>query len=373
LIDINVDQFTLTLYVNEDEFTSYDEYYYIYIRSRFNKILHLNELFGEPVHLPYGDGWYNQIYDYGFDERHLFFKYNDETIDNQISIVFHAETLKEYLRSYRNKIDSSITVFDLLKKLSTLGVVRLSRLDIAIDLINEQVLVDDMAKAINDYDIVVKNSRDSIIAADSIQQIGSGGRVETMYINKRKSASFLRIYDKKVEVERKESADLKTAIESENWTRIELELKKYYAHNITDLILECETVEQFNKIILSAFLDKFKFLKRAIEDDEKTDNGYIEMTFYKKLKEILNGEITHLMAHKRQRVTELKRKYNNFNNNGTMRLFRMIKEAYGEEGLREVFELINKDCEVVQLNRDHLRFIEQLKNETPFFRQEEEH
>ena len=56
-----------------------------------------------------------------------------------------------------------------------------------------------------------------------------------------------------------------------------------------------------------------------------------------------------------------------------MRLFRMIKESYGEEGLREVFELINEDCELVQLNRDHLRFIEQLKDETPFFRQEEEH
>lgn len=58
---------------------------------------------------------------------------------------------------------------------------------------------------------------------------------------------------------------MKTAIESENWTRIELELKKYYAHNITDLILECETVEQFNKIILSAFLDKFKFLKEQMK------------------------------------------------------------------------------------------------------------
>lgn len=353
--------------IDDNEVKAYDENYYFYIRYLFADILKLEELFGLPKHLPYGDGWYNNIYDYGYADRHLFFKYNDAVIENQISVVFHAEMLKEYLRSYRNKIDDSFTVFKMFKKLSELGTIRFSRLDIAIDLIDEQVIVNDLANRINEYDIIVKNSRDSIISVESIRQIGNGGKTETIYINKRKSASFLRIYDKKIEAMLKDSADVKTAIECESWTRVELELKKYYAHNITNLILNCETEEEFNKVLIGAFLDKFTFL----EFDKSGDNseyGYIEVPFYKDLKNLMNGSKVFLKGHGRERVTDLEIKYNHLFNNGSMRLFKIIKEAYGEEGLREVFELINKDCESMQMNRDHVRLIDKFKNEIPFFR-----
>lgn len=367
MIDFNVDQFTLTIYIDEDEFLAYDDNYYDYIQDRFLETLRLDELFGLPVHLPYGDGWYNNILDFGYSDRHLFFKYNDEVIENQISIVFHAETLKEYLKSYKNKIDSSFTVFQLFKKMSTLGTIRFSRLDIAIDLIDEQVVVNDLANRINEYDVVVKNSRQSIISVDSIQQIGNGGKVETMYINKRKSASFLRIYDKKIEAMLKDSADITTAIQCDSWTRIELELKKYYAHNITNLILECDSEDEFNKVLLGAFLDKFAFLE-IDKSYNSSEDGYIELPFYKDLKYLMNGSEIILKAHGRKRVDDLERKYNNLFNNGSMRLFKMIKDAYGEEGLREIFELINKDCETMEINRDHARLIDKFRNEIPFFR-----
>lgn len=367
LIDVNVDQFTLTIYIDEDEYLAYDEHYFDYIQDRFASTLNLIDLFGLPVRLSYGDGWYNTIYDYGYHDRHLFFKYNDESLDNQISVVFHANMLKEYLKSYRNKIDDSMTVFKLLKKMSTLGTVRLSRLDIAIDLIDENIVVDDLAKRINNYDVLIKNSRGSNIAVESIQQIGNGGKVETMYINKRKSASFLRIYDKKIEALLKESADVKTAIECESWTRIELELKKYYANNITASILKCESEFDFKKVILGAFLEKFKFLELEKPEEDDSD-GYVDMQFYQDLKDLIKNEIVHLPGHERERVTDLERKYKNLFNNGSMRLFAMIKQAYGEEGLKEVFERINKDCEKVELNRDHARLINKFKSEVPFFK-----
>lgn len=353
--------------IDEKEFKAYEENYYRYSRYLFAEALKLEELFGLPAHLPYGDGWYNNIFDYGYADRHLFFKYNDEVVENQISVVFHAETLKEYLKSYRNKIDSSFTVFKLFKKLSELGDIRFSRLDIAIDLIDEQVIVNDLANRINEYDVIVKNSRDSIISVDSIQQIGTGGRIETIYINKRKSASFLRIYDKKIEAMLKDSSDVKTAIECESWTRIELELKKYYAHNITDLILDCETEDEFNRILIGAFLSKFTFLE-IDKSEDNSENGYVEVPFYKDLKKFMNGSKVFLRGHGRERVTDLQIKYNHLFNNGSMRLFKIIKEAYGEEGLREVFELINKDCEIMEMNRDHVRLIDKFKNEIPFFR-----
>lgn len=365
MIDFGIDQFTLTLYVDEDEYLAYDCNYFQLVLRRFSNELHLEEIFGKPVLLPHGDGWYNCIYDFGFDNRHLYFKYNDDTLSNQMSIVFHAETLREFLKSYRNKIDSSITVFRLLRKLSTLGKIRLSRLDIAIDFIDEGVSVDNLAKGINDYDIVVTNSRRSVISPEDVNQIGSGGKVETLYINRRTSASFLRIYDKKKEVLQKDSSFLKTAMECENWTRIELELKKYYAHNITELILSCKTLDEFNKVILGVFLDKFKFLQ-DISEGEKDE--YIPLDFYQSLEKIMNDISVHVPSHVRGRVTELERKYWNLENNGSMRLFRIIKEAYGEEGLREIFECINKDCEQMHLNRDHHRLIEQYKKEIPFFR-----
>lgn len=367
LIDVNVDQFTLTIYIDEDEYLAYDEHYFDYIQDRFASTLNLIDLFGLPVRLNYGDGWYNTIYDYGYYDRHLFFKYNDESLDNQISVVFHAGMLKEYLKSYRNKIDENMTVFKLLKKMSTLGTIRLSRLDIAIDLIDENIVVDDLAKRINNYDVLIKNSRGSNIAVESIQQIGNGGKVETMYINKRKSASFLRIYDKKIEALLKDSADVKTAIECENWTRIELELKKYYANNITASILKCESEFDFKKVILGAFLEKFKFLELEKPEEDDSD-GYVDMQFYQDLKDLIKNEIVHLPGHERERVTDLERKYKNLFNNGSMRLFAMIKQAYGEEGLKEVFERINKDCEKVELNRDHDRLINKFKSEVPFFK-----
>ncbi|WP_189723663.1 replication initiation factor domain-containing protein [Staphylococcus warneri] len=367
MIDFNVDQFTLTIMINEDEYIGYDDMYFEYIQERFSETLKLVELFGEPVHLNYGDGWYNNILDFGYADRHLFFKYNDENIENHISVVFHAEMLKEYLKSYRNKIDKTYNIFKMIKKLHTLGSIRFSRLDIAIDLINEEVVVDDLANQINNYDVVIKNSRNALISVDSIQQIGSGGKTETMYVNKRKSASFLRIYDKKIEAMLKESADLTTAIECDSWTRIELELKKYYAHNISELILNCETEEEFNKILIGTFIEKFTFLE--VDNNENSDDEYIELPFYQKLQQFMNGEKIVLKGHERKRVTELEQKYNYMLNNGSMRLFAMIKKAYGEEGLREVFELINKDCEKIELNRDHFRLIDKFKKETPFFKE----
>ncbi|WP_235164937.1 replication initiation factor domain-containing protein, partial [Escherichia coli] len=118
--------------------------------------------------------------------------------------------------------------------------IRLSRLDIAIDFVDEDVLVTKIYDDLLSEELIIKNKGNRIITDDKIRTIGNSGVIQTIYVNSRKGDSFMRIYNKKEESIINNNIDMQRALECSNWTRFELELKGTYAHNATKALIDCE-------------------------------------------------------------------------------------------------------------------------------------
>lgn len=372
MISVKVDQFTLTILPNSkllsymnDDVVSYSEH----VREVFEQLLEIEEVYSQAVEYGRGVRNYDTVYYYGFEKSQIFYKYNSENISNGISIEFKARALREYLKSYKIKKQCEINVHHILKKLSSVFDIRLSRLDIAIDFIDENLLVSNLANQIKYDEILIKNKGNRVVTNDKIRTLGSSGIVQTIYVNSRTGDSFLRVYDKKEESISKNTIDSFKALNCNDWTRLELELKSTYAHNITKLFVDCDDDNnEFLSLLYGVFIQFFKFFKIITYDDK----GYpiLEYAdFYQHIIDSNNSEITHVDGHESNNATEFDLKYQNLFKNGTMTFLKMFYVAYGEDAFDELVSKMKKDMkERVKLNKDHKTMIKNHKNDDPFFK-----
>src|SRR5699024_10850260 len=189
--------------------------------------------------------------------------------------------------------------------------------------------------------------------------------VETLYFNKRTNRSFLRVYNKKVEQEKNSGDMLKTALNCENWTRFELELKHEYAHEMTKIILSCDNQNEFIQALAHAFIDCIKI--RKLRGIDGTKEIYEDTDYYNKVVDIANNNEKLITTISRDRLSNFEPKYKNLSKNGTMALFKMIKESYSEDDFERFIEMLKEDIDKFELSKEHKKLIEEEKNHSPFF------
>src|SRR5699024_4838367 len=203
----------------------------------------LTEVLGNKEIKAAGINGYTHCWSWGYDSKKVNIFYNPDYIQMKMMIKFSASSLKNYLYQVKLQMNKDISAMNIIKKLNEIDTVRLSRLDIAVDYINENITVNNLFEKYQNGDLIVLNKRNSEI---KISNYIGAETVETLYFNKRSNRSFLRIYNKKIEQEKNSGDMLKTALNCESWTRFELELKKEYAHAMTKIILNCDTEDEFN-------------------------------------------------------------------------------------------------------------------------------
>ena len=375
MISVKVDQFTLTILPGQDDLHSFGTSnvlqidYAEHIRSQFEKLTQIRRVFSRAEQLDHGVRNYDTVYCYGYQKAQIFFKYNSNSMANGISIEFKAQALKQYLKAYRIKNKRDINVHHVLKWLASEFIIRLSRVDIAIDFYDEDLKVSYLDYLIKGDNILIKNKGNRIVPHKKINTIGNNGFTQTIYVNNRKGDSYLRIYDKKEEALSTNGVDYFEALKVEDWTRFELELKGTYAHNTTKALIECEDDnDKYLSLLSGIFIQFFKFYTVKTYDD-KGKPILENADFYQKMIDIYNAEGPMIDGHKSNNATEFDVKYQNLFKNGTMTFLKMVYIAYGDKGFDEFIDHVKDDLKgKVKLNKDHLTMIKNNKSDDLFFR-----
>src|SRR5699024_2919695 len=215
--------------------------------DKTDKKLKLNQILGNKEVKNAGMNGYTNCHAFGYDSNQVKILYNPNQLNMKLMVKFTASALRNYI--YKMNIN---------QKLNEIDTVRLSRLDIAIDYIDEDIKVQTLFEEYQKRELMFFNKRNSEI---KISNYIGAETVETLYFNKRSNRSFLRVYNKKLEQEKNSGDILKTALYCENWTRFELELKQEYAHAMTKIILNCSSENDFIKVLAHAFIDCIKIRK----------------------------------------------------------------------------------------------------------------
>lgn len=369
MINLIVDEMAVTLDLNLEKYDeSEGDIYFKKYADLLDKKLYLTNLLGNRVDSIGGFIGYDSVISWGYDNKQIRYLYSLGNVAMKMQIRFGASALRNYIHQYKIQHGAIITVLDILKDLNDLSEeheaesnIRLSRIDIAFDFIDEGVKVPELYKRFIKGDTTVFNKNNSKI---DIKSFNGEKEVNTIYFNERTSASMLRIYNKKIEqLNNKDSERFKEAYECNDWTRFELELKKNYAHNITNHILDCGNEHEMKSILAQSFIDCFK-----IRDYDTENDTYIDTKYYQDMISFAGSDEKILSSHSYQQLTDFELKYENLKNNGTLSFIKMIDEAYGREELEGFFDKIKKDIDNIQLNGKQKSIVEQNKNVSPFFK-----
>lgn len=373
MINLLVDEMAMTLDYNTSILKNKGVFeYFNYYAGLLEQTLHLDSLLGIREVSHGGLYGYDTVVNWGYDNKQVRYLYSVHNEAMKMQLRFGASALRNYIHQYEMNFGENISVLNILQKLNDMSdwhradsKVRLSRIDIAFDFIDEGVRVPNLYKRLVTDKLAVFNKRNMKVELTSFNGEQS---VNTLYFNKRSSASMLRIYNKKVEqLSRKDSERFKLAFSCIDWTRFELELKHYYAHGITEYILNCDNDLDLQYILAQAFIDCFK-IREFKGYDEQQKEIFENVNFYEDMMSFADDTSKLLVSDSYQQLTEFDSKYQNLFKNGTIPFFKMIEQAYGEDALDEFFNKLKKDLEDIELDRKQKAIVMQNKSTTPFFR-----
>ena len=192
----------------------------------------LNKALGKPVNLKKAYKGYNKAIQWGSKETGIVtISYHEDRIDMGILLEFSAVGKKLYEKQCRLKgID--VNWKKLIEVVYQKFNGHVTRIDIAIDFINFGYSVDKINRKLQTERYIFLNAGNRTIPLERIQFIGEGKESQTLYIGSRRSDSFLRIYNKKIEQLKKKGINYAIAVASDDFLRIEAEIKHRQAHKV---------------------------------------------------------------------------------------------------------------------------------------------
>lgn len=213
---------------------------------------------------------YNRCVD--FDNFNILLCYHSDLPNMGIYLKFSGQGLKEYMKM-RDERGDPISYIELVRQFMKIkdyfgGEARVSKVDFAIDFIDEGLIVDDIYKELQHSSIqsVVLDKKSGKLklrknnSKISIHAVNND--VQTIYVGSRKNkgnALLLRIYDKKIEQINKRGIYYIQAKNCNNWVRFEASFRQKYAHQIGEDILRCNSNSELAGLIFRRMTDKYQF------------------------------------------------------------------------------------------------------------------
>lgn len=273
MLELKSDYFSL-VFVFNDEFLNSDidintpmgedKYFNLFsdIAKEIDKSLYLSLFFGDLESSYKGGKGYDSKYQFGYDGATI--SYSSIRPDMGILFQMSGSVLNSYRALYFEKFNEFIEVNQMLRILDSLfdkkiGFFRLSRLDVAVDFIDEDVNLTGLYSDLKNENIKIYNYKGNLNTSE-FKSYERRSETETIYIGSRQSDNMLRIYDKKIQViEHNISTDLEKALKATEWVRFEMEIKRKAAHLLTDVLLDIETFEEYQSYLVQLITSKYRF------------------------------------------------------------------------------------------------------------------
>ena len=354
MIEIGIDEFTVVLQLNDFLKSEVNtQNWHKVARSiieMFSDKVGMIEVFGEinPVNkkLPAG---YTNGFEFGIHDFYVMAAYHEYRFDMGIVIKFSAQALGYYCDSKGVKPYSMLQMAQ-----DDNYTVRLSRVDLTVDYINEGLSVTKLYKRLIQKKVAVfreeeteKNNDKYYRRVDlQIKGICRGDSVPTIYLGSPRSSVRLRVYDKRLEQIERKGNKLDKTINCADWVRFEGVFRNEYAHQIGMALLNMKNDEDYIDLIASTMLQKYRFKninKGVAGNDTRFTKKLISCIRTKSC--ILRSDIS--------RNYDLARSIKYLiDSSGLVSTLYKIISIWGEEKAEEFYKLISKEVSEYVPNED---------------------
>ncbi|MCG1010383.1 replication initiation factor domain-containing protein [Salinicoccus sp. ID82-1] len=235
----------------------------ISIINEFVKLAKLETLIGNLRETSYS---LPQGYSNGFvcDDKPYYFAiaYHTDFIQMGVCIKFSAHAWMEYRKQYELMYANSFQIHQLFRVINNTALYtsRLSRIDIAIDFINENLNVNTIYNQLSKKNQIVKTAagrkNHSYLSAITKNNITS-----TFYLGSKGKniKALLRVYDKKLEQVETMGIRYEEASQYDSWVRFEAVYKGTYAHNLSNELEKINNDTELKDLLVSALTDRYQF------------------------------------------------------------------------------------------------------------------
>lgn len=297
---------------------------------------------------------------YSFGNWKCLIAYNSNQPKMGIYIKFTGVGLKKFLKYKQIETEDEYEVYNLTQEIyircilnDRLAKLRLSKIDFAIDYINEGKSVTDIYERLDKS--IIRNDKGRKNQS-RIRTVVENGIVQTIYIgNHRKkggSKVYARIYDKKIEQIETKGIYYDKAIESQDWVRFEVSFSKDLAHTICDDLMNTFNKEDLTGMIFRRISDKYRFY------DVETEEVWPET------EEMLKNadRKLNLMGNTDIQKTDLLSTYQYLvGNSGLYSFMYKIKQLYGVEEVDEFLNDLKRGFDKYRPTKEVLAFINEKK------------
>ncbi len=355
MVEAGIDQLTIVL-VSPDEVLNNKNRRWNDIANEIifemEEKLNIIDIFGERK-ITSGILGYSIGYIYG-DKDYFAIFFHPQYARMGVLVKFSAQALARYQEQ------KNLYVYEVLQEMqSPLYRVRCSRIDICVDFINDGLCINEIqnqyiSEKLRIFVMRERNGKLEQVAKNySIRGISEDSEYQTVYFGNRDSPVMLRIYDKKVEQINNNKSSRRSEVEEyDNWIRFEIEVKKYYAHDLTEALLNIDNPSDYKELILGFFIQKFYFV--TVENDE-----YVPAPFMKTIIDMKNDKSIMLFKSLNTKNTQLSRSFLYLiKTSGVITLLYKVLSIWGKAGLNESIKaLINYMKNEYNPNRDCIEFL----------------
>ena len=216
---VSVDQVTINFPKNK-----YGE---IKPASEIDKELNLTKIFGPPNNSKALNHYSEAISYYDGQIRVM---WSNERVNQGTLIYFSATGFKAWQNL--GKLKGYTSTFKNLIQYLFQENAKFTRLDVAIDVINSNLTVNELHEQLQSKKIIFLDSLNREISTERQKFFGENKVITGITCGARSSDKYLRIYDKKIEQNRANAPNIDLAKSSKSWIRIEGEFKHKAAHAV---------------------------------------------------------------------------------------------------------------------------------------------
>ncbi|MGF3226754.1 replication initiation factor domain-containing protein [Facklamia sp. P12932] len=363
MLDVQIDEFTLVLQAKKRP-TSIDEWTMIAqtLISEFIRLSDVESVLGE---LDYSTNSLPNGYNQGLlcnDAPYYFaIAFHTDFIQMGVCIKFSAHAWMRYREQYTVLFGQSIQLHELLLNVdrTDLYTSRLSRIDIAIDFINESISVDTIYNQISKGNHIVKTASGRRNLSD-LSALTKNNKTSTFYLGSRSKniRALLRVYDKKKEQVETMGTRYKEAIQYNNWIRFEAVFKGSYAHDISDELKSIKSDVELKNLLVSALTDRYQFYSAKSN----------KLTAYSKSMLNLLDTKSFMFNSPSPRINLLEQSQQHIlNGSGLFPYLFKIQHIWGEKGLKDCLTFLHNEFNYYEPNNDVLLW---LKKYSSFYKQQ---
>ncbi|SDR14570.1 replication initiation factor domain-containing protein [Virgibacillus salinus] len=348
MLDVQVDEFTLVLQTTKKPYSietwSGMAHALINEFTRLSNIeLVLGELEDSTDSLPRG-------YSHGLSckDKPYYFSvaYHTDFIQMGVCIKFSAYAWMKYREQFEKLFNQPVQIHQLISNIdnTNLYTSRLSRIDIAIDYIDEDISVNTIYNQLSKKNQIVKTAsgRNNL---SSLSALTKNNETSTFYLGTKGKniKALLRVYDKKKEQTETMGSRFKEALQYSNWVRFEAVFKGEYAHNISDELKSIKKDVELKNLLVSALTDRYQFYYTKSN----------RLTTYSKSMLNLLDKKTFMFSSPSPRMNLLEQSQQHIlNGSGLFPYLFKIRHIWGEKGLKECVAFLNEEFNNYEPNDD---------------------